>query len=132
MAMTGMPSFDFNVWLSMPSVVEAWKGTNLAYDHREALHLAAMLKLLRRQAARGQGGEWAPELAREVVGLALSCALPHPATEYLDGDFRLAPKLRGLVLRDSMAVASQAIGDLNSTVGGSASDLLMQASKMAA
>lgn len=132
MATTFTPSFDFNVWLSMPTVVQAWKGTNLPYDHREALHLAAMVKLLRRQQARARGGEWGAELAQEIIGLALACALPFELVDYLDGDHRAIPELERLVRRQAMSVALRALGDLNSSVEASASELLSVSSKAAA
>lgn len=132
MATNLTPSFDFNVWLSMPSVVQAWKGTNLPYDHREALHLAAMVKLLRRQQARARGGEWGAELAQEIIGLALACALPSELVEYLDGDHRAVPELERLVLRHAKGLALRAMVDLESSVETSASELLSRAQKTAA
>lgn len=132
MAINVTPSFDLNVWLSMPTVVQAWKGTNLPYDHRDALHLAAIVKLLRRQQARSRGGEWGSELAEQVVGLALTCALPSGLVEYLDGDHRAVPELERLVRLRAKELALTAIGELNTIVGSSASELLSKAQSNAA
>jgi hypothetical protein len=52
--------------------------------------------------------------------------------DYLDGDQRAIPELARLVRRQSMSVALRALGDLNSSVEASASELLSVSSKAAA